>query len=485
MSEYKHQIETQRDAVIATNPVTGSYNVQVVVGTAPVNQSVNMADAVNKPIIVRSMQDVIENFGWSDDYEKYTLMQAAQMSFRSFPVAPVIMINVLDPSEVAHMIAVAEKEVELVKGGAIIADDGVLADTLVITVGEAEAKKDKDYAATVSATGVVIAAIPGGVLDGVSSVKAGYQKLRPEGVTAEDIVGGLDENGVRTGIELIDEIYSQFGVLPGILTAPGFSDNPMVAMALEAKAELAGDFSNAIAVVDIDTEIAAKLADVEAAKEALGVKSRWVAACWPQVTVSGKRIAMSAAVSALLQYTCIKNNNIPCESPDNLDIGIDGLVLADGSEVKITQAQANDYLNKYGVVSCIYMNGWKCWGNNTTAYPQEEASNSRFIKNVLISNYLENRFKAEHLSKIGRQGKLKKIESVVTEFNSLIGALVPDYLAGGEIIFDKKDNPIQNLQIGHLTFRTRYADYTPIEYILNKFTWDANILEAALTGGEE
>ena len=54
-----------------------------------------------------------------------------------------------------------------------------------------------------------------------------------------------------------------------------------------------------------------------------------------------------------------------------------------------------------------------------------------------------------------------------------------------EIIFDKKDNPIQNLQIGHLTFRTRYADYTPIEYILNKFTWDANILEAALTGGEE
>ena len=111
MSEYKHQIETQRDAVIATNPVTGSYNVQVVVGTAPVNQSVNMADAVNKPIIVRSMQDVIENFGWSDDYEKYTLMQAAQMSFRSFPVAPVIMINVLDPSEVAHTIAVAEKEV--------------------------------------------------------------------------------------------------------------------------------------------------------------------------------------------------------------------------------------------------------------------------------------------------------------------------------------------------------------------------------------
>ena len=485
MSDYKHQIETQRDASISTNSVTGSYNVQVIVGTAPINQSKNMADVINRPVVVRSMQDVIENFGWSDDYEKYTLMQAAQMSFRSFPVAPVIMINVLDPSKVEHTVAVAEKEVTLIKSGAIISDEGVLADTLVITAGEIKAEKDKDYAATVSASGVVIAALPGGALDGATVINAGYQKLKPDGVTAEDIIGGLDENGVRTGIELIDEIYSQLGILPGILTAPGFSGNPMVAMALEAKAELAGDFSNAIAIVDISTDTATKITDVAAAKDALGVKSRWVTACWPKVIASGKIIEMSVAVSALLQYTCIKNNNIPCESPDNLDIGIDGLVLSDGTEVKITQAQVNDYLNKNGILSCIYMNGWKCWGNNTTAYPEEEAPNSRFIKNVLIANYLENRFKTEHLSKIGRQATLKKIESIVTEFNSLIGALVPDYLAGGEIIFDKKDNPIQKLRMGHLTFWTRYADYTPIEYILNKFTWDEQILEDALTGGEE
>lgn len=485
MDEYKHRIETDRDASIATSPVTGSYNVQVVVGTAPINQSEDMAGVVNKPVVVRSMQDVIKNFGWSDDYKKYTLMQAAQMSFRSFPVAPVIMINVLDPSKTEHTVAVAGKEVKLVKGSALIEDDGVLADTLVITAGEKEAEKDKDYAATVSESGVVIAAIPGAALDGVETVTVGYQKLKPDGVTPEDIVGGLDENGVRTGIELIDEVYAKLGILPGVLIAPGFSGNPMVAMALEAKAELAGDFSNAIAVVDIDTDKAAKLTDVAAAKEMLGVKSRWVVACWPKVIVSGKVIAMSAAVSALLQYTCIKNNNIPCESPDNLDVGIDGLVLSDGIEINVTQAQVNDYLNKIGVVSCIYMNGWKCWGNNTTAYPDEIAPNSRFIKNVLIANYLENRFKVEHLSKIGRTATLKRIESIVSEFNGLLGTLVPDYLAGAEIVFDKEDNPIWKLQEGHLTFRTRYADYTPIEYILNKFTWDSTILEDALTGGEE
>ena len=484
MTDYKHRIETDRDASIAMSPVTGDYNVQVVVGTAPVNQSRHMKDAVNRPVVVRSMQDVTEYFGWSDDYEKYTLMQAAHMSFKSFPVEPVIMINVLDPSKTEHTAAVAEKEVTFVKGSAFIEDDGILADTLVITAGGSQAEKDKDYAATVSTTGVVLAVIPGGVLENATKVTAGYQKLKPEGVKPEDIVGGLDENGVRTGIELIDEVYAKLGILPGVLTAPGFSGNPMVAMALEAKAELAGDFSNAIAVVDIDADTATKIADVAAAKEALGTKSRWVVACWPKVLVSGKVIAMSAAVSALLQYTCIRNNNIPCESPDNLSIGIDGLVLSDGTELHITQAQVNDYLNSIGVVSCIYMNGWKCWGNNTTAYPDEIAPNSRFIKNVLIANYLENRFKVDHLSKLGRTATMKRIEAIVTEFNALIGTLVPDYLAGGEVVFDKADNPIWKLQEGHLTFRTRYADYTPIEYILNKFTWDSTILEDALTGGE-
>jgi hypothetical protein len=189
-------------------------------------------------------------------------------------------------------------------------------------------------------------------------------------------------------------------------------------------------------------------------------------------------------VSALLQSACVNNSDIP-DSPDNMEILIDGLALADGKEINLTQAQVNDYLNAIGVVSCINLNGWKCWGNNTTAYPDNIEPNSRFIKNVMMANYLENRFKVDHLSKIGRTATIKKIESVVTEFNMLLNALAPDHLAGAEIVFNKADNPLTALQEGHLTFCTKYADYTPMEYILNKFTWDSTILEDALTGGDE
>lgn len=485
MSDYKHGIETSREASIATNPIEGTYNVQVVVGTAPVNQSKHPDEVINKPVVVYSKKEAMEYFGWSEDFEKYTLMQAAHMSFQKFAVAPVVMINVLDPDNVGHTTAVAGKEITFDGGSAFIEDEGIVADSLEITSGGTAAVKDTDYAATVTESGVLIAAIPGGNLESVSGATATYKKLKPEGVTAEDIVGGLDENGIRTGIELIDEVYATLGILPGILTAPGFSKNPAVAMALEAKAELAGDFSNALAIVDIESDTTTKLEDVGTAKDALGVHSRWVAACWPCVKSQGHVISMSAAVSALLQDTCSRNGNVPCESPDNLSAGIDGIALADGTELTVTQAQVNDYLNKTGVVSCIYMNGWKCWGNNTTAYPDETAPNSRFIKNVLIANYLENRFKVDHLSKIGRSATLKLIESIVTEYNALLNALVPDYLAGAQIVFDKADNPITKLQEGHLTFTTTYADYTPIEHITNKFVWDSTILEDALTGGNE
>ena len=103
-----------------------------------------------------------------------------------------------------------------------------------------------------------------------------------------------------------------------------------------------------------------------------------------------------------------------------------------------------------------------------------------------MSNYLENRFKTEYLPAIGSDGKYKTIESIVSNYNADLNALTPDYLAGAEVIFNKDENPIAQILEGHFVFHTRYADWTPIEYIENDFTWDSKILENAFTtGGEE
>ena len=96
-------------------------------------------------------------------------------------------------------------------------------------------------------------------------------------------------------------------------------------------------------------------------------------------------------------------------------------------------------------------------------------------------NYLENKFKTDYLSKVDRSAKPKFIRGIVNEFNAGMNALVADgHLAGGEIVFSQKENPIESLLNGHIVFHTRYADFIPAEYIENVFEYDINMLEAAL-----
>jgi len=484
MAEYLHGIHTSRDASIVTSAAVAA-SVQAVVGTAPVNLLDDPSSAVNKPILVRSRNDVKQNFGVCTDYKNYTLMQTMLASFMKVGVQPVVMINVLDPSNSRHTTAVAAASYELTKGIAVIETQGVLLASVKVMKGEVEATLTTDYELSFDTSGnLVVSVTSDGALKDETEVSVSFKKLNPAGVTATDVIGGITAAGVRSGIELFDEIYSTLLVIPGVLSAPGFSTDPAVAAALEAKAELTGDLTNAIAVIDLESTTTKKIEDVKNAKTASGIFSRWCILCWPKVLMGGVEIYASAAVAALAQYSQSQNNDIPT-STDNKTIAIEGVVLEDGTEKHYTQKQVNEYLNANGVVSFIYLGGWKCWGNNTAAYPDKTEPNNRFLKCVMISNYLENRFKTEYLSCIGQDASYKMIDSVVNNFNASLNALVPDYLAGAEVIFDKNENPIAQILEGRFKFHTRYADWTPAEYIDNTFTWDSQILESALTGGEE
>lgn len=493
MEKYKHGVGTHRDSDAVPSTLSAAYNVQLAIGTAPINQLKEPGKAVNVPLLVKSKSEAKELLGSSNDYKNYTLMQVAYASFVKMGVAPVIFINVLDPDNPRHVEAVAEQELVLTKGSATIEDDGILIDEVVVSLDGTTAQKDKDYVATFNSDfHVVISVTPDGALKDATKVKVAYTKLNPNGVTAEDIIGGIDETGKRTGIELIDEVFTRLnGQFGGVLIAPEYSSNPAVAAALEAKAELAGGLTNAFAIVDLDTEQTRLPSQVADAKKKIGVESRWTVAVWPKVLMNGYCMAFSSAFGALCQYMAVKNGGVPGESPDNNLLGIGGIVLEDGTEVHMLPDEVNDYINAFGVVSAVYINGWKAWGNNTTIYDNEAKTenmtkpNNRFIKNVMMCNYLENRFKLEALSRIGKNANTKLVDSVVTDFNKTISALVPNYMAGGEIIFDKDKTTKEELMQGHLYFKTRYADWTPTEYIEHDFFWSADILEEALLGGSE
>lgn len=483
MEDYKHEISTARNSDITVETVQAA-RVQVAVGVAPINLLDSPSSAVNVPFLVKNKKNVKEYLGICNDYENYTLMQTMLASFQKIGVAPIVMINVLNPDNPAHVTAVAGTEYTLTKGSTTVKEEGILLGSIIVSSDGKEGKPNEDYIAAFDADGYVIIAITAeGTFKSATSITVAYTKLNPDGVTAGDIIGGVTEDGIRTGIELADEVYSRFQVVPDILSAPKYSVLPEVAAALEMKAELVGDLINAVAVIDIESKTTRKITDVKAAKDILGVYSRWTVLCWPKVLMASHEIYASAAVAAMLQYASAANAGIPT-SPDNKDILIDGVVLEGGKELHITQKQVNNYLNAIGVLSFAYMGGWKCWGNNTAAFPDNKEPNNRFIKCVMISNYLENRFKTEYLPMIGKDGSYKMVDSVVSNYNADLNALTPDYLAGAYVVFNKDENPLSEILEGHFRFHTRYADYTPAEYIENTFTWDSQLLQAAFEGGE-
>lgn len=482
MVDYKHGISTSRDADISADTMNAA-RVQVAIGTAPVNLLDDPSGAVNVPFLVTNRSEVKTYLGACADYANYTLMQTCLASAK-VGIAPIVMINVLDPEKPEHVTAVAGKEYELTKGSTTVSVPGILLNSLVVSSGDKQGQAEVDYVAAFDANGCVsVAVTEGGIFADVKNLTIAYTMLNPEGVSIEDVIGGVDENGIRTGIELVDEIYSRFKLIPEIISAPKFSKDAAVAAALEAKAELAGDLTNAIAVVDIESETTTKVESVKDAKDKLGCSTRWTVLCWPKVLMEGHEIYASAAVAAMLQFITATNGGVPT-SPDNKDVTIDGIVLEGGTEIHLTKLQVNNYLNAYGILSFAYLGGWKCWGNNTAAYPEKNEPNERFIKCVMIGNYLENRFKTEYLSIIGADGREKVIDSVVSNFNADLNALTPDYLAGAEVIFNKSENPKSQIMEGHYTFHTRYADWTPMEAVDNKFTWDSKILEGSFEGGE-
>ena len=77
-------------------PMTNVTEPVVALGTAPLHLATNPASP-NTPILCSSLSEFVDQFGWSNDFDKFTLCEVAKCHFTVYNVAPVVFINVLDP----------------------------------------------------------------------------------------------------------------------------------------------------------------------------------------------------------------------------------------------------------------------------------------------------------------------------------------------------------------------------------------------------
>lgn len=482
---YLHGVYVQENPTSVIAPIVSDSGVQFIVGTAPVNLLPDPANAVNVPLLAYSFKEASEKVGYSDTFDKFTLCQSIDASFRVFNVAPIVLVNVLDPS--AHKKVVAPVVKDIVNNQVIIAEEGILLDANFVVkneLGDTTYTLADDYTLTFTSLGYVqLDVVKDGAIDVDGEIKLtiGYDQLDPTMVTEADIIGGYDAaTGKYTGIENISQVYPRFGILPGLILAPGWSHEPNVGIAITAKYEGINGAFKGNGVKDVDTAVAKTYDKVKTWKDDNSYNDKHDIVCWPMVQIGTKKYYKSAIVAALIAYTDAQNDNVPYVSPSNKKMRITGTILDDGTEVFLDQVQAN-LLNSQGIFTAININGWKSWGNNTGIYPSSTDVKDRFISVRRMFDWWGNSFILTYFQKVDDPMNRRLIEAVVDSENIRANGYKARFqIADAKIEFNIDENPETDLLNGQIRFKQYLTPFPPAEAIINVLEFDPNALVASL-----
>lgn len=489
MTNYPHGIEVQETT--AQEPVIQSQAGQFAVGTAPIHLLKDPSSVVNKLVVAYSLDEVKVKLGYVDTTsEQFNIFSLNEVTFSSFElckVAPVVFVNVLDPSK--HKKSVAAKSYTLTKSGVDLPDEPILLDSVVVKSPDDATTyvRNEDY--TVAFNGLNIAVInavsTSTKLTNTSEIKVSYDILDPTLVTEADIAGGYDvETGISTGIDLIRKVYPTFAIRPDSIIAPGYSHKPVIGALLQSKTEKINDSFNSKTYLDIDTSQVKKYEDAITWKQDNYYKDKRAIVLWPKVKRNGKVLHYSAVLSAYAARMVADDaDGIPYESPSNKVLPIDAFVLDDGTEVNLELPQANA-LNGAGIVTGLLWAGTlRSWGSNTAIYPESKAPQNRYINVRSSMDWWGNTFINHFWDKVDDVTNLRLIESIVDGENARVASLqARGKIAGGKMIFSRTDNPVSDILNGKIVFKQELGLFGPAEHIVDVLEFNPSFLETALFG---
>lgn len=470
---YKHGIYITETPTSIVAPVAVDSALPVFLVTAPVHLANDPYGVTNVPKLCYTYKEAVEQFGFNikpSIWNSYTAPQVIQSQFALYGVAPIVIINVLDPK--THT-ATGTATVQLLTLSGVLEVDGVLIDTVKIKKNDTEKLTvGTDYALGFNDQGfITIEVFDSELSDKALNVE--YTKLDPSLVDEYDIIGGYDVvNKKNLGLELINEIYPRFRKVPGQIVAPGFSTNPTVATIMETKATNINGCFSAIAVADIPAD--KDYTEVAGYKNENNLVQPNQVLCYPKVRNGEQIYYMSTQEASLICKVDADNDGVPYVSPSNKNMKINGMCDDAGKEVIMQIEQAN-YLNSNGIVTANnFSNGWTSWGNRTAAYPSTTDVKDTFIPVRRMFNWVGNTLILTFFSRIDSAMNIRTIETLVNSANMWLNSLVAKgYLLGAKAEFRQEDNPTIDLLDGNVKFKVNLTP--PIPFKSGTFDLEFNV----------
>jgi phage tail sheath protein FI len=478
--DYGHGVYVSEVATSLIPAVTAEASIPFIVGTAPVN----MGDLknVNKPMLFYTNREAVAACGYvppKEDAEsglkkfEYSISEFINSQFALFGVGPVIVVNVLDPAKHKKTAETTSITLDSRTGSVTVKETGILLDTVVIEDGSFT--KDNDFVISFDNDGYLVIS---SLLDasGVFKVEAGRsmifaaEKLDPSAVTADDIVGGVDAAGVKTGLELVSECDPRFNLIPGFILAPGFSGDATVAAVMGAKAGSLNGQYKCTALIDVPTDTVKLYSNVAAWKSNNNITDAHQRVFFPLLALDKVVYHQSVQYAALSGKVDSENDGVPFVTASNKNYQMNELVLADGSEVILDQETAN-YLNGNGVITALNGDsGWTCWGSRTAAYPGVSDVKDAFSPVRRMFDWIGNTIIKTYRQMVDNPLNRRQIDTVLESINQQMnGWAGAGYILGGRVAFLEEENPTTDMMDGKARFHVYVTPPSPnreLDYIL-------------------
>jgi phage tail sheath protein FI len=450
----------------------------VIVGTAPVHlgSDPEALQNVNKAQLIYSYAEAVELFGFSRDWEKYTLCEFIYSQFALFAVSPCVLINILDPAihktvVAPAALAVTERTVNL--GQDVLLDSVVFDGSAPVAGTDYSLGYDKDGNA-------ILTLLAGGSLASASSVTVGFTRLSPELVDEYDIIGGVNiTTGDYEGLELVNRVFPKFRIIPGLLASPEWSQKPAVAAVMRAKMDNINGHFTGQSVIDIPSDAtgADRYTEAPEWKNLNNFMAERQIVCWPKVKLGDDVFHLSTQLIGLMNKTDAGNEDVPYESPSNKMLQMNACVNSLGKEIMLGIEQAN-YLNGQGIVTALnWIGGWRAWGNRTGAYPAVTDPKDAFIPIRRMFDWIGNEFILTFWQKVDKPITKRLVKTIVNSYNiRLNGLAAREFILGGRVEFLDTENPLTDLMDGILRFHIYVTPPPPAEQIIGILEFDPQYL---------
>jgi hypothetical protein len=305
----------------------------------------------------------------------------------------------------------------------------------------------------------------------------------PTKVLSSDIIGAVDVDGNRSGLQALVGTYNLFGFVAKMIIAPGFCTQEAVSTEMIAVAE------RLRAMALIDAPIGTTVQEAITGRGPSGTinfetSSKRAVLCYPHV----KRYDTATDTEVLEPLSQRLAGVIAAKdvdrgywwSPSNTEIkGITGMELPITALINDSTTEANA-LNEAGIVTLFnsFGTGIRAWGNRSAAYPTS-TSPENYINVQRTADILHESIEYAMLQFIDRPINRALIDSIRESVNGFIRTLIMrGALIDGKCVYDVAKNPVTEIAAGHLTFDIEFMPPTPAERISFESFINVELLKA-------